>query len=96
MAHRDHDPQVARWFTDVTFERLHALVDYYVGTGDLPPNKAFLFHNRLNKAEATWRRARPGPPGHSSRPSATRRYDYAPAAVADAMAKEATRLGSLL
>ena len=48
----DHDPQLARWFTDVTLERLHALVDYYVATGDLPASKAFLFHNRLNRAAA--------------------------------------------
>jgi hypothetical protein len=46
----DHDPQLARWFTDVTLARLHALVDYYVGTGDLPARKAFLFHDRLDKA----------------------------------------------
>lgn len=46
----DHDPQLARWFTDVTIERLHALVDYYVGTGDLSPTKAGLLHAKLNRA----------------------------------------------
>ena len=46
----DHDPQVARWFTDVTIERLHALVDYYVGTGDLSPTKAGQLHAKLNRA----------------------------------------------
>jgi hypothetical protein len=46
----DHDPQVARWFTDVTLDRLHALVDYYVGTGDLSPTKAGKLHDKLNRA----------------------------------------------
>ena len=36
----DHDPQLARWFNDVTLDRLHALVDYYVGTGDVEAKKA--------------------------------------------------------
>ena len=46
----DHDPQVARWFTDVTVERLHALVDYYVATGDLSSTKAGQLHAKLNRA----------------------------------------------
>jgi hypothetical protein len=46
----DHDPQVARWFTDVTVDRLHGLVDYYVGTGDLSPTKASQLHAKLNRA----------------------------------------------
>jgi hypothetical protein len=46
----DHDPQVARWFTDVTLDRLHALVDYYVATGDVSPTKAGKLHTRLDRA----------------------------------------------
>ena len=47
----DHDPQLARWFNDVTLDRLHALVDYYVGTGDVQASKARLLHDRLDRAE---------------------------------------------
>ena len=92
----DHDPQVARWFTDATFARMHALVDYYVGTGALPANKAFLFHNRLDKAQALAAQGKTGTASHSSRRSATRRTTTPRLAVADAMAKEATRLAGLL
>jgi hypothetical protein len=46
----DHDPQLARWSNDVTLDRLHALVDYYVGTGDITNGKAKVLHRRLNRA----------------------------------------------
>jgi uncharacterized protein len=47
----DHDPQVARWNTDVTLDRLHALVDYFVDTGDVAASKANLLHATLDRAE---------------------------------------------
>ncbi len=47
----DHDPQVARWSTGVTFDRLRSLVDYFVGTGDVSARKAFLLYDRLDRAE---------------------------------------------
>jgi uncharacterized protein len=92
----DHDPQVARWFTDATFARMHALVDYYVGTGALPANKAFLFHDRLDKAEALAAQGKIGTAQSQLKAFGNQAHDYAPAAVADAMAKEATRLAGLL
>ena len=92
----DHDPQVARWFTDATFARMHALVDYYVATGSLPANKAFLFHNRLDKAQAFAAQGKIGAARSQLQAFGNQAHDYAPAAVADAMAKEATRLAGLL
>jgi len=92
----DHDPQVARWFTDATFARMHALVDYYVGTGALPADKAFLFHNRLDKAQALAAQGKTGTARSQLQAFGNQAHDYAPAAVADAMAKEATRLAGLL
>jgi predicted extracellular nuclease len=47
----DHDPQVARWFTDVTTDRLRALVGYFVETGDVVEAKADLLLARLDKAD---------------------------------------------
>jgi hypothetical protein len=46
----DHDPQVARWSNDVTFDRLLALVDYYVATGDIATEKEYLLYDRLHRA----------------------------------------------
>ena len=92
----DHDPQVARWFTDATFARMHALVDYYVGTGALPANKAFLFHDRLDKAQQFAAQGKTGTARSQLKAFGNQAHDYAPAAVADAMAKEATRLAGLL
>ncbi len=46
----DHDPQVARWSTAVTIDRLRALVDYLVGTGDVSAKKAYLLYDRLDRA----------------------------------------------
>ena len=48
----DHDPQVARWTTDVTFDRLVDLVDYYVATGQVDASKAAKLYDRLDKAAA--------------------------------------------
>jgi hypothetical protein len=48
----DHDPQVARWSTAVTIDRLRALVGYLVGTGDVSATKAYLLYNRLDRAAA--------------------------------------------
>jgi uncharacterized protein len=92
----DHDPQVARWSTDATFARLHALVDYYVATGDLPADRAFLFHDRLVKAAAYVRQGKIGTAQSQLQAFGKQAHDYAPTAVADAMAKEATRLAGLL
>ena len=92
----DHDPQVARWFTDATFARMHALVDYYVGTGALPANKAFLFHDRLDKAQQFAAQGKTGTARSQLKAFGNQAHDFAPAAVADAMAKEATRLAGLL
>ncbi|HEX6474547.1 MAG TPA: hypothetical protein VF114_05610, partial [Candidatus Limnocylindria bacterium] len=92
----DHDPQVARWFTDATFARLHALVDYYVGTGALPANKAFLFHDRLNKAKAYADQGKIGPARSQLQAFGNQARDYMPTTQANAMAKEASRLAGLL
>jgi predicted extracellular nuclease len=46
----DHDPQVARWSTAVTIERLRALVDYFVASGEVSAGKAFLLYDRLDRA----------------------------------------------
>ena len=92
----DHDPQVARWFTDATFARMHALVDYYVATGALPADKAFLFHDRLDKAQAYAAQGKVVTAQSQLQAFGNQAHDYAPAAVADAMAKEATRLAGLL
>jgi predicted extracellular nuclease len=48
----DHDPQVARWTTDVTLDRLVDLVDYYVATGKVDASKAGQLYGRLNRAAA--------------------------------------------
>ena len=92
----DHDPQVARWFTDATFARMHALVDYYVASGDLPADKAFLFHDRLEKAQAYAVQGKLVTARSQLQAFGNQAHDYASTTVADAMAKEATRLASLL
>jgi uncharacterized protein len=92
----DHDPQLARWFTDVTFARMHALVAYYVATGDLPEDKAFLFENRLDKARALVAQGRLAAARAQLQAFGNQAHDYASDAVADAMAKEANRLAGLL
>ena len=75
---------------------MHALVDYYVGTGALPANKAFLFHDRLDKAQGYAAKGKTGTASSQLQAFGNQAHDYAPAAVADAMAKEATRLAGLL
>jgi predicted extracellular nuclease len=92
----DHDPQVARWSTDATFARLHALVDYYVATGQLPANKAFLFHNRLDKAQAFAEQGKVGTARSQLKAFGNQAHGFASPAAADAMAKEADRLAELL
>ena len=92
----DHDPQVARWFTDVTFARLHALVDYYVATGDLPADKAFLFHNRLNRAASQLAAGHVAAARAQLMAFGNQAYDYAPPDVAASMEKEGDRLASQL
>ena len=92
----DHDPQIARWFTDVTFARMHALVVYYVATGDLPANREFLFHNRLDKAQAYVAQGKIGTAQSQLQAFGNQAHDYATPSAADAMAKEANRLASLL
>ena len=92
----DHDPQVARWFTDATFARMHALVDYYVSTGALPADKAFLFHDRLDKAQAYVAQGKLVTARSQLQAFGNQAHDYLPTTQADAMAKEATRLAGLL
>jgi predicted extracellular nuclease len=91
----DHDPQLARWFTDVTIARLHALVDYYVATGDLPANRAPLFHSRLNKAAAYLAQGKRTAYEAQLEAFGNQAHDYATPAAADALEKEADRLATL-
>jgi hypothetical protein len=57
----DHDPQVARWFTDVTTDRLRALVGYFVETGEVVQTKADLLPATWRRQIASWRGGRWGP-----------------------------------
>ena len=91
----DHDPQLARWFTDVTIARLHALVDHYVGTGDLQANKAFLLHDRLEKAAAFLAQGKRAAYEAQLQAFGNQAHDYATAFAADALEKEADRLATL-
>jgi hypothetical protein len=90
----DHDPQLARWNTDVTFDRLHALVAYYAATGDL--DDAFRFHRRLNRAEAYLDEGRVGAARGQLRAFGNQAYDFAPADVAAALEREGDRLAGKL
>ncbi|HET6381159.1 MAG TPA: endonuclease [candidate division Zixibacteria bacterium] len=92
----DHDPQLARWNTDVTFERLHALVDYYVTTGQLAAGDAFHFHDRLDKAEAFLQANQRSAAVAQLQAFGNQAYDFASPTVAGAMEKEADRLAGLL
>jgi predicted extracellular nuclease len=91
----DHDPQLARWNTDVTLARLHALVDYYVASGDLPADKAFLFHNRLEKAAGYLAEGKLAAYQAQLRAFGNQAYDYATPTAAGAMQKEADRLAAM-
>jgi hypothetical protein len=91
----DHDPQLARWFTDVTIARLHALVDYYVATGDLPADKAFLFHDRLQKAAAYLAQGKRAAYEAQLAAFGNQARDYATPFAADALEAEADRLATL-
>jgi predicted extracellular nuclease len=90
----DHDPQLARWNTDVTFDRLHALVAYYAANGDL--DDAWRFHSRLDRAQGYLDE------GHLSAARAqlqafgNQAYDFAAADVAAALEKEGDRLAGML
>ncbi len=48
----DHDPQIARWSTAPTIDRLRSLIDYLVTTGGVNEKKAFLLYDRLDRAAA--------------------------------------------
>ncbi|MEO8511632.1 MAG: hypothetical protein ABI534_10390, partial [Chloroflexota bacterium] len=48
----DHDPQEARYFGDVTIDRLRHLVAYYVENGDIASSKLSQLTDRLDRAEA--------------------------------------------
>jgi predicted extracellular nuclease len=91
----DHDPQLARWFTDVTIARLHLLVDYYVASGDLPANRAPLFHNRLNKAAAYLAQGKRAAYEAQLEAFGNQAHDYATPIAADALEAEADRLAML-
>jgi predicted extracellular nuclease len=91
----DHDPQLARWFTDVTIDRLHALVDHYVATGDLPADKAFLFHDRLERAAAFLAQGMRAAYEAQLMAFGNQAHDYATPFAADALEREADRLATL-
>jgi predicted extracellular nuclease len=90
----DHDPQLARWSTDVTLARLHALVDYYVVTGDLRASKASLFHDRLNKAAGFLAKGQLSAYRSQLIAFGDQAHDQASATAANAMEKEADRLAA--
>jgi len=90
----DHDPQLARWSTDVTLGRLHALVDYYVGTGDIAPTKAFLFHNRLDKAAQYLAQGKLAAYRSQLIAFGDQAHDEASAFAANALEKEGDRLAA--
>ena len=48
----DHDPQVARYDTLPTIDRLRDLIDYLVGADLIDPSKVAKLEDRLDKAEA--------------------------------------------
>jgi predicted extracellular nuclease len=95
----DHDPQVARWSTDVTLARLHALVDYDVASGDLSAPQANKLREKLNKAAAFLAQGRLGAYRGQLDAFGDVAQDLAPAFLsqpaADALEKEADRLASL-
>jgi hypothetical protein len=90
----DHDPQLARWNTDVTFERLHALVDYFAGSGDL--TDAFRFHERLDRAQAYLLEGKVSAAQAQLQVFGNQAYDFAPASVAAVLEKESDRLANQL
>ena len=90
----DHDPQLARWFNDVTLDRLHALVDYYVETGELQGDKAFLFHDRLDKAAKYLSQGKLAAYHAQLMAFGNQAYDYATPAAAAALESEADRLAA--
>ena len=94
----DHDPQVARWNTDVTIVRLHALLDYFVATGDLSASKAGLLHATLNRAQRFLDRGMTGAYLSQLAAFGDQAQDLAPVHVshdaADALEAEADRLAS--
>jgi predicted extracellular nuclease len=95
----DHDPQLARWSTDVTIERLHALVDFYVGSGDLSASKAGKLHDTLNRAAVFLARGSLGAYRGQLAAFADQAQDFAPTHLtqdaADALEAEADRLSTL-
>jgi hypothetical protein len=95
----DHDPQLARWSTDVTLDRLHALVDYYVDSGDLSAAKANKLRETLNRAASFLARGNLGAYRGQLDAFGDQAQDLAPAhltqVAADALEKEADRLRSL-
>jgi hypothetical protein len=95
----DHDPQVARWSTEVTIERLHALVDFYVGSGDLSASKASKLHDTLNRAAAFLVRGSFGAYRGQLTAFGDQVQDFAPTHLsqdaADALEAEADRLRTL-
>ena len=62
----------------------------------LPADRAFLFHDRLDKAQAYAAQGKIVTAQAQLLAFGNQAHDYAPTAVADAMAKEANRLAGLL
>jgi hypothetical protein len=90
----DHDPQLARWNTDVTFERLHALVEFFAAAGDL--DRAELFHRRLDRALALLADGKVAAARAQLRAFGNQAYDFSPPDVAAALEKEGDRLADSL
>jgi hypothetical protein len=96
----DHDPQVARWFTDVTTDRLRALVDYFVETGDVVQAKADLLLSHLEKADRFLARGQVGAYLDQLAAFGDQAQELVPvfvsSAAAEALEAEADRLASQL
>ena len=66
-----------------------------MATGDLPADKAFLFHDRLERAEAFLAEGMRTAYEAQLQAFGNQAHDYATPFAADAMEKEADRLASL-
>ena len=94
----DHDPQEARYFGDVTIDRLRDLVAYYVETGDIDPSKLAQLTSRLNRAERFYANGQAAAGDAQLIALGDQAQDFVPkfvsAAAAAALEREADRLAS--
>ncbi len=95
----DHDPQVTRWNTDVTLDRLRALVDHDVAQGTVSAAKAPLLYDRLDRAARFLAAGQLGAYRSQLVAFGDQAQDLVPrwasAAAASALEAEADRLASL-